>query len=427
MIKFLAKGLARDKTRSLFPTIIITITVAIVIFALGFMRGMLNSVFLDTAVIISGYEKVVTRAYKKEMQMLPLDLALMDIEEMISGLNRDHPDYFWSPRINFGGLIDIPDENKETRSQSPIMAIGIDFFSNKSRQTELWKLDQIIVDGLPPRSPNDILISSKLAKKLEVSTGQEATFIGSTMDNAFTTYNFNISGIFNLNKGQTDKQMILLDISGAQEALDMNGAATEILGFTNDLFYNDEDAIEIRSSFNETKRDSSDIFTPIMIALRDTNQMGTMVDFSNAALAVIGGIFLVIVMIVLWNMGLMNGLRRYGEIGLRLAMGESKGQVYRSMITEAVIIGLTGTLLGTGLGLSITYYVQKNGISYAEALEEMALTNMVMPNIFYSKVTPDLFYVGLLPGLLATVLGTMLAGLAIYRREMAQLFKELET
>ena len=427
MIKFLAKGLARDKTRSLFPTIIITVTVAIVIFALGFMRGMLNSVFLDTAVIISGYEKVVTRAYKKEMQMLPLDLALMDIEEMISGLNRDHPDYFWSPRINFGGLIDIPDENKETRSQSPIMAIGIDFFSNKSRQTELWKLDQIIVDGLPPRSPNDILISSKLAKKLEVSTGQEATFIGSTMDNAFTTYNFNISGIFNLNKGQTDKQMILLDISGAQEALDMNGAATEILGFTNDLFYNDEDAIEIRSSFNENNRDSSDIFAPIMIALRDTNQMGTMVDFSNAALAVIGGIFLVIVMIVLWNMGLMNGLRRYGEIGLRLAMGESKGQVYRSMITEAVIIGLTGTLLGTGLGLSITYYVQENGISYAEALEEMALKNMVMPNVFYSKVSPDLFYVGLLPGLLATVLGTMLAGLAIYRREMAQLFKELET
>jgi len=427
MIKFLAKGLIRDKTRSLFPTIIITITVAIVIFALGFMRGMLNNVFLDTAVIMSGYEKVVTRAYKKEMQMLPLDLALMDIEKMISNLNRDYPNYFWSPRINFGGLIDIPDENKETRSQSPIMAIGIDFFSNKSRQTELWKLDQIIVDGRPPRSPNDILISSKLAKKLEVSTGQEATFIGSTMDNAFTTYNFNISGIFNLNKGQTDKQMILLDISGAQEALDMDGAATEVLGFTNDLFYNDEDAIKIRSSFNENNRSSSDIFAPIMIALRDTNQMGTMVDFSNAALAVIGGIFLVIVMIVLWNMGLMNGLRRYGEIGLRLAMGESKGKVYRSMITEAVIIGLTGTLLGTGLGLSITYYVQENGISYAEALEEMALKNMVMPNVFYSKVTPDLFYVGLLPGLLATVLGTMLAGLAIYRREMAQLFKELET
>jgi putative ABC transport system permease protein len=51
---------------------------------------------------------------------------------------------------------------------------------------------------------------------------------------------------------------------------------------------------------------------------------------------------------------------------------------------------------------------------------------MVMPNIFYTQVTPDLYYIGFIPGVLATVLGTMLAGLAIYKREMAQLFKELE-
>ena len=36
-------------------------------------------------------------------------------------------------------------------------------------------------------------------------------------------------------------------------------------------------------------------------------------------------------------------------------------------------------------------------------------------------------YLGFIPGVLATVLGTMLAGLAIYKREMSQLFKELET
>ena len=63
MIFFLTKGLLRDRSRSLFPVIIITITVAIVIFTIGFMRGSMNSVFLDTAIIISGHEKVVARAY----------------------------------------------------------------------------------------------------------------------------------------------------------------------------------------------------------------------------------------------------------------------------------------------------------------------------------------------------------------------------
>jgi putative ABC transport system permease protein len=40
-----------------------------------------------------------------------------------------------------------------------------------------------------------------------------------------------------------------------------------------------------------------------------------MVDISGAMMQSWVGIFLVVVMVVLWNMGLMNGLRRYGEVG----------------------------------------------------------------------------------------------------------------
>ena len=282
------------------------------------------------------------------------------------------------------------------------------------------------MSGKLPENRNDALISSKLANQLNLSAGESVTFIGSTMDNAFTTYNFNVSGTFNLRKGQTDKQMMLVDLSGARLALDMDNAASAIFGFTHSLYYDDESAVTLRTDYN-TKSDSLDIFSPFMLALRDGSQMGTLVDMSEAMLAIMGGVFLVVVMVVLWNMGLMNGLRRYGEVGLRLAMGESKGQVYRSMISEAVIIGLTGTVIGTGTGLALTYYVQENGIDYTKGIEALSNSSMVMPNIFYAQVTPDLFYIGFVPGVLATVLGTMLAGLAIYKREMAQLFKELET
>ena len=426
MIKFLIKGLLRDRTRSLFPIVIITTTVTIVIFALGFMNGAMSGMFLDTAVIISGHEKVVTRAYKEESQMLPNDLALLDVDQTIADLNQKYPNYFWSPRITFGGLLDAPDKNGDTKNQGPVIAFGIDLFSNNSRQAELWKLNKKLIQGRLPIHLDEALISTKLATKLDLSIGDKATFIGSTMDNAFTTYNFNIVGTFNLMKGQADNQMMLVDISGARKALDMENAASEIFGFSHSLFYNDIDAVMTRSNYNISYSDTNDIFSPVMMALRDSNQMGTMVDFSKAAMAVIGGIFLVIVMVVLWNMGLMNGLRRYGEIGLRLAMGESKGKVYRSMIYEATIIGLTGTILGTGLGLSLTYYVQENGIDYSDVVEKITASNMVMPNIFYAQITSDLYYIGFIPGLVATILGTMLAGLAIYRREMAQLFKELE-
>ena len=66
------------------------------------------------------------------------------------------------------------------------------------------------------------------------------------------------------------------------------------------------------------------------------------------------------------------------------------------------------------------------GIDYSKGLDALTSSNIAMPNIFYPQVTNQLFYLGFIPGIFATVLGTMLASRVIYKREMAQLFKELE-
>ena len=427
MIRFLSKGLMRDRTRSFFPLIVISLTVALVVFGSGFMRGVMNSMLLDTAVMLTGHEKIVTRAYNEESELMPNDLALVGSGELIEKLEIEYPGFFWTPRITFAGLLDVPDKNGETKTQGPVIAMGIDFFSEESRQVEIWELKKSLTEGNLPSRSNDAIISSKLADQLNVSIGEKVTFIGSTMDNAFATYNFYVTGTFNLRKGQTDRQMMLVDISGARSALDMNNAASAIFGFYHDLYYDDQKTVDLRTSFNAVNSDSSDMFSPIMLALRDGNQMGSMVDISNAMLAIMGSIFLIVVMVVLWNMGLMNGLRRYGEVGLRLAIGEPKGHVYRSLITEALIIGIIGTILGTGIGIAITYYVQVNGIDYTKGIEALSNSSIIMPNVFYAQVTSDLFYIGFFPGVLATVFGTMLAGVAVYKREMAQLFKDLET
>ena len=47
MIKFLFKGLIRDRARSFFPLIIITSIVAIIIFFSGFLNGIYNSLFFN--------------------------------------------------------------------------------------------------------------------------------------------------------------------------------------------------------------------------------------------------------------------------------------------------------------------------------------------------------------------------------------------
>ena len=240
MINFLFKGLLRDRSRSLFPIIIITVIVAIIIFFNGFLKGLYNAMFLNTALVSSGHIKVVTSAYHKESQLLPNDLALLEVNTLIEDLESQHNTYFWTPRITFAGLLDVPDENGETLTQSPVFALGLDFLSDNSRQLEIWSLDKKIIKGKLPNTHNEILLSEKLSDRLNVKEGQKITFIGSTMEGAFTTYNYTVSGIFNLRMGPIDNQMMLVDIKGAQFALDMENAASEILGYENSLVFDDD-------------------------------------------------------------------------------------------------------------------------------------------------------------------------------------------
>ena len=426
MINFLYKGLMRDRSRSFFPLIIITAIVAIIIFFSGFLNGIYNSLFFNTALVNSGHVKVVTHAYNLEYQLLPNDLALLDTKELVEELNNKYSNYIWTPRITFAGLLDVPDANGETLSQSPTIALGIDFLSKDSQQLDVWKIEDKIIEGKLFSNINETILSEKLSKRLDVGVGDIVTYIGATMHGGFATHNFIVSGIFDLNVGPIDKDMMIVDYTGAQYALDMNGAASEILGYKQGLFFDNKETVKMRDLYNSEYSDTTDIYRPFMLALRDSNQMGTIVDFSNVIIFIIMTLFLVVVTLVLWNMGIMSGLRRYGEIGMRLAIGETKGHVFKSMIFESLMIGFSGSLFGTILGISITSYLEKVGLDYSKAIDSLSSSNFAMPNVFYPQVTTELFYIGFIPGILATMFGTMLAGRAIYKREMAQLFKELE-
>jgi putative ABC transport system permease protein len=134
-------------------------------------------------------------------------------------------------------------------------------------------------------------------------------------------------------------------------------------------------------------------------------------------------IFVIAMSVVLWNTGLLGGLRRYSEFGVRLALGEEKKHIYLTTIYEALLIGIIGSVIGTGLGVGAAYYLQRYGIDMSGIMRNVG---MMIPSVYRAEVTPALFYIGFFPGLIATVLGNALAGFAIYKRRTAQLFHELE-
>ena len=234
--------------------------------------------------------------------------------------------------------------------------------------------------------------------------------------------NFIVAGTIRFGSEAIDRGALIIDIKAAEKSFNMEDSAPEILGFLEHQ-YDDEKVNLISEDFNSLYRNNDDEFRPYMIRMRDQNDMGSIIDYSQAIGTLMVAIFVGAMSVVLWNAGLLGGLRRYSEFGIRLAMGEEKIAIYKSLIYEAILIGLIGSITGTISGLGISYYLQEKGIDISNLMPN---SSILMPQIARANITIAALYIGFIPGLVSTVLGAVISGIGIFKRKTSMLFKELE-
>ncbi len=424
MIGFVLKGLLRDRSRSLFPVLMVTAGVFLTVVLYGFMQGVLGDLVSSTAKYDTGHVKITTRAWRELADQNPNDLALMNGDSILAQLRQQEGDMFWTGRIRFGGLLDVPDAEGETRAQGPVAGLALDLLGSDSPEKSIFPLEDALVRGRLPRGRGEILISDNFAQNLGVNPGDAVTLIGSTMYGAMAIANFTVAGTLSFGVVALDRGMILVDLRDAQAALDMEDTVSEIVGFSRDMVYSKKEMVSLAGDFNGKFSSHDDEFSPFMVTLGQQNGLDEYLIYADSMGLIIVGIFVAAMSIVLWNSGLMNGLRRYGEIGVRLAMGEGKGRLYRWMVFESLIIGLAGSVAGTALGIAVTAYLQYHGLDFGSFLSQSSL---MLPNVFRAQVTPASYAIGFFPGVFASVLGALFAGIGIFRRQTAQLMKELES
>jgi putative ABC transport system permease protein len=423
MIRFLLKGILRDKERSLLPVVIVSIGVMLTVVLYCWLTGILNDSVELSARFTAGHVKIITAAYEKNISQMPNDLAISGVDTLMLKLKKAFPEMHWGQRIHFGGLIDVPNLKGETRSQGPAMGFGIDLLSGDKAEAERFNLGKSIHRGRLPVHSGEILMSEQFSQKLKVNPGDTVTLIGSTMYGSMALYNFILCGTVVFGTGPMDQGSVVIDLEDVRKALDMNNAAGEIVGYLPDNFYDEEKVNQVVKKFNTIFPVSKDEYAPIILSLRQQNDFGKMID----QIKILGGfmvfIFVLSMSLVLWNAGLLGGLRRYTEFGTRLAIGEDYSHIYKTMIYESVLIGVLGSIVGTAVGLLIALYMQDHGIDLGSIMKNATI---MMPAVFHARINTVSFIIGFIPGLFSTVIGTALSGIGIYKRKTAQLFKELE-
>ncbi len=423
MIRFLLKGLMRDRSRSLFPFLTVFLGVLLTVVYFSWVRGMEGNILQSNAKLNSGHVNIMTRAYAEEIDQKPNDLALLDVDRLLAQVRDEFPLLIWTPRIRFGGLLDVPDEQGETKEQGPVIGLAVDLLGPESPEPEILDLGAAVVRGRLPVRKGEILVSDEFASRLGVQPGAVVTLISSTMYGSMGATNFSVAGTLRFGVAPMDRGTMLADIEDIRWALDMEDGAGEILGFFREQFYDDVRAEAAVAAFNSRFLSEEDEFSPVMDTLLNQSGMGEMMGMIKMMVGIILGVFIFAMSIVLWNTGLMGNIRRYGEIGVRLAMGEEKGGIYRMMIAESLLVGILGTLAGTAVGLAIAFALQSKGINVGSLFENASI---LMDTRLRAQITPGAFVVGFIPGLLATFLGAAMAGRAIFKRQTSRLIKELE-
>ena len=74
MIKFLIKGLFRDRIRSLMPMLIVAIGVMLTVFLYCYLLGVMGDMIDFNARFSTGHVKIMTKAYSENQDQNPNDL-----------------------------------------------------------------------------------------------------------------------------------------------------------------------------------------------------------------------------------------------------------------------------------------------------------------------------------------------------------------
>ncbi len=431
MIRWILKGILRDKTRSLFPFIVVTVGVTLMIFMLGFMDGIFGGMLEITAKLDTGQLRFVNQPFYNEEHLNPLDRSLAAQSQTLRWLQeKGDPRIDWAPRIRWSAILDVPDEKGETRSQTPIIGMAVAMLDPDSPERERLGLEPSLVEGNLPSRPMEMLMGFKLAETLELKVGDTVTLLGQNFDGGMATDNYRVVGFLRFGASAMDKKMALIDLVDAQRTFYMEDMVTDILGFLpRGVNYSQfdplkEDLTAHLAAFKQNPpREWAHDDEPIILSILDQRNLRDFTLKFELIRKVLVGIFTFIMVLVLWNAGLLNGVHRYGEMGLLLAMGETHGKLMVLMAMEALVIGLLGSAAGCLIGGGIVYYLQEVGINMGSLFEQ---TGMMLSDVMRAQVNYNAFLFAVIPGVLASLLGNFIANLAIYQRSEANLFRELE-
>ncbi|MGC9378491.1 ABC transporter permease [Streptomyces sp. MH13] len=267
-------------------------------------------------------------------------------------------------------------------------ASGAPTFAGNWTKNDLRSME--ITSGHAPRGPTETMVDSDTADKHDLKIGDELRTIAQTGD-----FKAKIVGIASFTVTNPGAAVVYFDTPTAQRQL-LGGEGrfsqfnvTAASGVTDaQLKRNVSEALDGGSYKVQTAKETSD---------EGRADIGEFMDVIKYAMLGFAGIAFLVGIFLIINTFSMLVAQRTREIGLMRAIGSSRRQVNRSVLVEALLLGIVGSVLGVAAGVGIAVGLMK--------LMSAAGMNLSTDDLTIKTATP---VVGLVLGVVVTVLAAYL-------------------
>ena len=258
----------------------------------------------------------------------------------------------WGEVLGFAQFIKIVDGETVLISNGFAPTFGAAWDSNPYAQQ--WSL----VEGEPPTNKKEVVMDVVTAENHNFSVGDRVTVLAGATPASFTIVGIAEFANVGAPGGAT---FALFEFRTAQALLDSKGEVDLI----NVVIENNFDINDVKNDITNLDSDNLNVINAQEAAAEQADSIKQGLDFFNTILNVFAGIAIFVGAFIIQNTFRILLLQRTKELSLLRALGTSKRQIYRLVISESLFMSIIGSGLGIALGIGLAVAV-KEGLQYFE-------------------------------------------------------------
>ncbi len=381
------RNVFRNRRRTAFSLLIVTIGVAVLLATLAFTDEAITSTKNSLASDSGGIQVAKTGTFRGESGN-PDNLMDPDLTEEVVSIIQDQSGVeAVATRLEFGGLIG-------SGSDTTLQARGID------PDNCIQDYGCVLSEGekLDPEREDGIVLGEALASELGVGPGDSVDLSFQSIGGGYKTSVGHVIGTANFSNAMVEERLALLPLIFLQKLL-----GTDSVGRVVIRLQNVDEADEVAASLEQDFRERD-----IQLETRTWKELNPIYDSLSTFWDAFSVFTYVAVFALVFFSTLevltMSFLERQKEVGTVKAVGATRWRVFSDFLIEGSLLGALGGVLGVGAGALIAVTVNLVGITWrpvgatiSEQLTlRLTLRNMLFPflaavfSTFFGSLFPAL-------------------------------------